>query len=82
VNSGPLFGLSVLMGFGAFGIVTKIYLLASLRAMRRDHALTAPLVPNIFRFIGLGYPGCVGVQRVRHPRPLVRVLPRRDWRSN
>jgi hypothetical protein len=61
VNSGAFFGLSVLMGFGAFGIVTKIYLLPSLGAMRRDHALTALLIPNLFRFMGLCFliPGVV-----------------------
>jgi hypothetical protein len=53
VNSGAFFGLSVLMGFAAFGIVTKIYLLPPLRAMRREHALTALLIPHTFRFIGL-----------------------------
>ena len=55
MNSGALFGLSVLMGFGAFGIITKIYLLPSLRAMRRDHALTALLIPHLFRFMGLSF---------------------------
>jgi hypothetical protein len=67
VDSGALFGLSVLMGFGAFGIVTKIYLLPSLRAMRRDHALTALLIPNIFRFIGLCFlvPGVVAASLPR-----------------
>ena len=61
MNSGALFGLSVLMGFGAFGIVTKIYLLPPLRVMRREQALTAVVVPHIFRFIGLSLlvPGVV-----------------------
>jgi hypothetical protein len=67
MDSGALFGLSVLMGFGAFGIVTKIYLLPSLKGMRRDHALTALLIPNIFRFIGLCFlvPGVVAASLPR-----------------
>ena len=67
MSSGALFGLSVLMGFGAFGMVTKIYLLPSLRAVRRDYALTALLIPNIFRFIGLCFlvPGVVAASLPR-----------------
>jgi len=67
VNSGALFGLSVLMGFVAFAIVTKIYLLPPLRVMRREHALTALLIPNIFRFIGLCFlvPGVVAASLPR-----------------
>jgi hypothetical protein len=61
VNSGALFGLSVLMGFAAFGILTKIYILPPLRVMRREHALTALVIPHMFRFIGLCFlvPGVV-----------------------
>lgn len=67
MNSGALFGLSVLMGFVAFAIVTKIYLLPPLRVMRREHALTALLIPNIFRFIGLCFlvPGVVAASLPR-----------------
>src|SRR5258708_37109136 len=67
VNSGAVFGLSVLMGFVAFAIVTKIYLLPPLRVMRREHALTALLIPNIFRFIGLCFlvPGVVAASLPR-----------------
>src|SRR5262245_60643698 len=56
-----LFGLSVLMSFLAFGIVTKLYIWPYLRAMPRDDALTALLVPHAFRFIGLSFlvPGVV-----------------------
>jgi hypothetical protein len=61
VDSGALFGLGVLMGFGAFGILTKICILPPLRVMRREHALTALVIPHIFRFIGLCFlvPGVV-----------------------
>jgi hypothetical protein len=38
-----LFGLSVLMSFTAFGIVTKLYIWPRLRVMRPKDALT-PLV--------------------------------------
>lgn len=68
MDSGALFGLSVLMGFAAFGIVTRIYLLPPLRAMRREHALTALVIPHVFRFIGLCFliPGVVAASL---PRP-------------
>jgi len=67
VSSGALFGLSVLMGFGAFGMVTKIYLLPPLKGMRREHALTALVIPHIFRFIGLCFlvPGVVAASLPR-----------------
>jgi len=67
VSSGALFGLSVLMGFAAFGIVTKIYLLPPLRAMRREDALTALVIPHVFRFIGLCFlvPGVVAASLPR-----------------
>jgi hypothetical protein len=67
VSSGALFGLSVLMGFGAFGMVTKIYLLPPLKAMRREHALTALVIPHVFRFIGLCFlvPGVVAASLPR-----------------
>jgi hypothetical protein len=61
MNIAALFGLSVLMSFLAFGIVTKLYIWPSLRAMPREDALTALVVPNTFRFIGLSFlvPGVV-----------------------
>lgn len=67
MSSGALFGLSVLMGFGAFGMVTKIYLLPPLKGMRREHALTALVIPHIFRFIGLCFlvPGVVAASLPR-----------------
>jgi hypothetical protein len=55
------------MGFAAFGMVTKIYLLPPLRVMRREQALTALLIPNTFRFMGLCFlvPGVVGASLPR-----------------
>jgi hypothetical protein len=56
-----LFGLSVLMSFLAFGIVTKLYIWPRLRVMPREDALIALVVPHTFRFIGLSFlvPGVV-----------------------
>ena len=56
-----LFGLSILMSFLAFGIVTKLYIWPWLRGMPREDSLTALVVPHTFRFIGLSFlvPGVV-----------------------
>jgi hypothetical protein len=56
-----LFGLSILMSFLAFGLVTKLYIWPWLRVMPREDALTALVVPHTFRFIGLSFlvPGVV-----------------------
>ncbi len=56
-----LFGLSVLMSFLAFGIVTKLYILPRLRAMRWEEAILPLVVPHTFRFVGLSFliPGVV-----------------------
>jgi hypothetical protein len=55
MNGLPLFGLSVLMSFVAFGIVTKIYIWPRLRMAQRSEALIALAVPHTFRFIGLSF---------------------------
>ncbi len=57
----PLFGLSVLMSFLAYGIVTKLYILPQLRGMRREEAILPLVVPHTFRFVGLSFliPGVV-----------------------
>src|SRR5947208_2826290 len=56
-----LFGLSVLMSFLAFGIVTKLYIWPRLRVMQWEDALLALVVPHTFRFVGLSFlvPGVV-----------------------
>ena len=61
MNKLPLFGLSVLMSFVAFGIVTRTYIWPRLRMARREEALIALTVPHTFRFIGLSFliPGVV-----------------------
>ena len=55
MNSLPSFGLSVLMSFVAFGIVTRTYIWPRLRMARREEALIALTVPHAFRFIGLSF---------------------------
>lgn len=56
-----LFGLSILMSFVAFGLVTKLYILPRLRILQRGDALVPLVVPHTFRFIGLSFlvPGVV-----------------------
>ena len=61
MNSDALFGLSILMSFIAFGIVTKLYIWPRIRVMRREDALIPLVVPHTFRFVGLSFliPGVV-----------------------
>jgi hypothetical protein len=61
VDIQAIFGLSVLMGFVAFGLVTKLYIWPRLRMLERDAALLSLVVPHTFRFIGLSFlvPGVV-----------------------
>jgi hypothetical protein len=61
MNSLALFGLSILMSFIAFGIVTKVYIWPRLRVMRREDALIPLVIPHTFRFVGLSFliPGVV-----------------------
>src|SRR6516162_8605718 len=56
-----LFGLSVLMSFLAFGIVTRLYIWPRIGAMPREDALAALAAPHMFRFVGLSFlvPGVV-----------------------
>lgn len=63
-----LFGLSVLMSFVAFGLVTKLYVWPRVRILERDDALVPLLVPHTFRFIGLSFlvPG-LSLRRYRRP---------------
>ena len=61
MNIAALFGLSILMSFLAYGIVTKLYIWPLLRVMPRQDALIALVVPHTFRFVGLSFlvPGVV-----------------------
>jgi hypothetical protein len=56
-----LFGLSILLSFVAFGLVTRLFIWPRLRAMTREDALLPLVVPHTFRFIGLSFlvPGVV-----------------------
>jgi len=56
-----LFGISVLFGFAAWGVVTARYLWPKLRSLPRKQALAALLTLHAFRFIGLSFlmPGVV-----------------------
>jgi hypothetical protein len=61
VDIQALFGLSVLMSFVAFGLVTQLYIWPRLRILERDDALVPLVVSHTFRFIGLSFlvPGVV-----------------------
>lgn len=55
MSSEALFGLSVLMSFIAFGMVTKLYILPKLRVMRRDDALVPLVFPTHFDLLGSAF---------------------------
>jgi hypothetical protein len=61
VDIQAIFGLSVLMSFVAFGLVTQLYIWPHLRIRGRADALLPLVVPHTFRFIGLSFlvPGVV-----------------------
>src|SRR5262249_6160851 len=61
LNSEGLFGLSILMCFLAFALVTKVYIWPRIRVMRRTDALIPLVIPHTFRFVGLSFliPGVV-----------------------
>jgi hypothetical protein len=56
-----LFGLSILMSFVAFGLVTKLYIWPRLRTLQRNDAILPLVLPHTFRFVGLSFlvPGVV-----------------------
>ena len=55
MSSEALFGLSVLMSFIAFGIVTELYIWPKLWGLRREDVLIPLVVPHTFRFVGLSF---------------------------
>ena len=61
MSSDAVLGISVLLCFVAFGIVTALYIWPRLKTMSREDALTALVVPHMFRFIGMSFlvPGVV-----------------------
>jgi hypothetical protein len=50
-----LFGLSILMSFVAFGLVTRLYIWPRLRLLAREDALAVLVAPHAFRFVGLSF---------------------------
>lgn len=56
-----VFGLSILLSFVAFGLVTWLYIWPRLRVLPRDRALLPLVLPHTFRFVGLSFlvPGVV-----------------------
>jgi hypothetical protein len=56
-----VFGISILLSFVAFGLVTKLYIWPRLRMLDREDALVPLVVAHTFRFIGLSFlvPGVV-----------------------
>jgi len=61
MNVQALFGLSILMNFIAFGLITGLYIWPRVRTLRREDAFRILLVPHAFRFVGLSFlvPGVV-----------------------
>ena len=61
MNELAIIGLSVLLCFVAFGIVTWNYITPRLRASSREDAIKALAAPHMFRFVGLAFlmPGVV-----------------------
>lgn len=55
MTSEALFGLSVLLSFVAFGMVTRIYIWPRVRAADREKGLLPLVAPHMFRFIGLSF---------------------------
>jgi hypothetical protein len=62
-----LFGLSILLSFIAFGLVTWLYIWPRLGGLPRDKALLPLVVPHTFRFVGLSFlvPGVVSPELPR-----------------
>ena len=56
-----LFGLSILMSFIAFGLVTRLYIWPHLQGLPQSTALLSLVIVHTFRFVGLSFlvPGVV-----------------------
>ena len=61
MNVHAVFGLSVLLSFVAFGLLTKLYIVPRVRVLNGEDALMPLVVPHTFRFVGLSFlvPGVV-----------------------
>jgi hypothetical protein len=51
----PIFGISILMSFVAFGLFAGLYLWPWLRGVGRNEALRVLIIPHMFRFVGLSF---------------------------
>src|SRR5258706_4672254 len=51
----PLFGLTILGSFAAFGLLAGLYLWPWLRRLSREEALRLLVLPHMFRFAGLSF---------------------------
>jgi hypothetical protein len=56
-----LFGISILMSFVAFGLITKLFIWPHLKGREQKAALLPLVAPHTFRFVGLSFlvPGVV-----------------------
>jgi len=61
MNATPIFGLSVLCSFVAWGLVAWLYVWPRLAVAPTKRALMALIAPHLFRFLGLSFlvPGVV-----------------------
>jgi hypothetical protein len=61
MSATAIFGVTTIMSFVAFGIVTNLCILPFIRNSSRENALIALIVPHAFRFEGLSFlvPGVV-----------------------
>jgi len=55
MNTRALFGLSILMSFVAFGLITNLYIWPQLHVVSPSSALTALVAIHMYRFVGLGF---------------------------
>jgi hypothetical protein len=67
MNVRALFGLSFVMSFVSFGIVTKLYIWPQLNVVHAGDALLPLVVIHTFRFVGLSFlvPGVVSLSLPR-----------------
>ena len=61
MDSKAIIGISVVLGFVAFGRVAQLFIWPRLREMRREDALQVLVAPHMFRYVGLSFlmPGVV-----------------------
>lgn len=55
MNPAALFGVSILMSFVAFGLITDLYIWPQLQVVSTASALTALVAIHMYRFVGLGF---------------------------